>query len=657
MKKNIWMSLVVVIAMTMMTACSSDSDSDDNNGGGGAPQNPFITTWQIADIGIDDNVSFNTADTTGTFTIDWGDGDVQDVTNHQADSDNPLTHHYSEDGNFTVKITGDFHSITQDRVGKQLLSVDNWGDIEWTSMRGAFSGCHNMEYKATDTPDLSNVTDMYSMFSFAYKFNGDIGNWDTSNVTNMSNMFSYNWDFNQNIAHWDTSKVTDMALMFYDAEQFNQDIAQWDTSNVTDISYMFQYAFEFDQNISEWDVSSVMNNRRFDDNTSSGWEASEKPAWSTAAFHSYITTWKIPEGNKTVTLSTKDANGTYTVNWGDGTEEDHFVIEGTSVDDPTHTYAEPGDYQIKITGDLRRIYNERLPHGETRLISIDNWGDIEWTNMDSSFANCPNMVYNATDVPDLSNVITMKAMFQKSPLFNGGIGDWNTSNVESMLALFDRATTFNRDISGWDVSNVTNMDSLFTKAKAFNQPLADWNVSNVTDMEYMFNHTDKFNQSLVGWDVSSVTNMCYMFNNTKAFDQNISDWDVSSVTNMRVMFYGMDNFDQNISKWNVSSVTDMHSMFESCSSFNQDISDWNTSNVTDMHYMFFHAGVFDQNISKWNTSSVTTMLGMFNSATAFDQNISKWDVTKVTKNTGFDEYTSADWICSEKPAGFCTTNN
>nr|WP_262480679.1 BspA family leucine-rich repeat surface protein [Algibacter lectus] len=65
------------------------------------------------------------------------------------------------------------------------MSVDQWGTQPWKSMRNTFYNCENMEYNATDVPDLSQVTNMYQMFYQAKLFNGDIDNWDVSNVTDM----------------------------------------------------------------------------------------------------------------------------------------------------------------------------------------------------------------------------------------------------------------------------------------------------------------------------------------------------------------------------------------------------------------------------------------------------------------------------------------
>jgi surface protein len=135
--------------------------------------------------------------------------------------------------------------------------------------------------------DVSNVTNMRSMFSGARAFNQDIGGWDVSNVTNMGQMFYYALVFNQDIGSWDVSNVTDMGAMFFGAYDFNQDIGSWNVSNVADMSYMFYEATAFNQDIGSWDVSSATSMEgMFEDNVVfnqdlSGWCVTNIPSLPT----------------------------------------------------------------------------------------------------------------------------------------------------------------------------------------------------------------------------------------------------------------------------------------------------------------------------------------------------------------------------------------
>ena len=44
------------------------------------------------------------------------------------------------------------------------------------------------------------------------------------------------------ISDWDVSQVTDMYSLFRDFKKFNDDISKWDTSGVTDMALMFDTA-------------------------------------------------------------------------------------------------------------------------------------------------------------------------------------------------------------------------------------------------------------------------------------------------------------------------------------------------------------------------------------------------------------------------------
>jgi surface protein len=198
-----------------------------------------------------------------------------------------------------------------------------------------------------------------------------------------------------------------------------------------------------------------------------------------------------------------------------------------------------GTYTVAIKGRFPAIhfFNEDITVTPEKLMSIEQWGSIQWENMKYAFILCENMVHNATDVPDLSQVTDMTAMFAHATTFNPGIGGWDTSNVASMSGMFLGATSFNQDIGNWDTSSVTNMTGMFDGATSFNQDIGGWDTSNVTNMSYMFGGATTFNQDIGNWDTSNVASMS-MFEGTTAFDQSLGSWGISSITNMTDMLNG-----------------------------------------------------------------------------------------------------------------------
>jgi surface protein len=318
------------------------------------------------------------------------------------------------------------------------------------------------------------------------------------------------------------------------------------------------------------------------------------------------------------------------IDWGDGNTQTttqanapNNTIGGNNV---AHTYASAGNYVIKISVGLTRIFfnngGDRL-----KLLEIQNWGDIVWSaTQTGAFWGCANMQLTATDVPNLSNVTSLSSYFRSCTIFNGNIGGWDVSSVTTMESMFRSATAFNQDIGGWDVSSVTNMQDMFRIAAAFNQDIGGWDVSSVTNMATMFLNVTSFNQDIGGWDVSSVTTMASMFFGATSFNKDIGGWDVSSVTTMSNMFRSAAAFNQDIGGWDVSSVTNMQSMLQVATSFNKDIGGWDVSSVTNMSIMFFGATAFNQDIGGWDVSKVTTMVDMFDGASLFNQLLGDWDL-------------------------------
>jgi len=157
-----------------------------------------------------------------------------------------------------------------------------------------------------------------------------------------------------------------------------------------------------------------------------------------SAFRAFITTWKtdndgVSEDNQ-ILIGTYGGGYHYNIDWGDG-QTDSGVTG-----DITHTYDTPGTYTVAIRGDFPQIYFSSIgydsdsqtysafSHDNYKLLAIEQWGDIQWRSMENAFTDTQNMVGNASDVPDLSQVTSLQAMFYGASSFNGDISQWDVSN-------------------------------------------------------------------------------------------------------------------------------------------------------------------------------------------------------------------------------------
>jgi surface protein len=552
---------------------------------------PFISVWDTENEGVSNNDQITILGTGGNYAVTWEEvGNPSNTGTTTATDEVTIT--FPHPGRYRVEISGSFTRIRfmggYGDDAKKIIRIEQWGDIQWTSMEEAFWGASNLDLTAQDIPDLSaaeslsymfgeasslvangsrigewdvsTITDMGGTFWGATQFNQDIGDWDVSSVTDMSVMFDGASSFNQDISEWDVSGVTNMGGMFARAETFNQDIGGWDVSNVTEMGAMFKEADSFDQDIGGWDVSNVTN------------------------MGSNIT-----------------ASGMF---W--GAESFNQDIGGWDVSNVTNMSGMFGSF----TRDPSPSFNQ----------DIGGW--------------------------DVSSVTNMTLMFGNAEAFNQDIGGWDVSSVTEMHGMFAHAEAFNQDIGGWDVSSVIDMDFMFSGAYAFNQDIGAWDVSNVATMEEMFYTAYAFNQDIGGWDVSNVTNMQGMFGTATNFNQDIGGWDVSSVTSMEGMFAFAWEFNQDIGGWDVSNVTTMEDMFFEAESFDQDIGGWDVSSVIDMGGMFADATRFNQDLGGWNVSNVEAFVdddlgngfleGVGLCPTNYDALLSGWSQLNLVDGLSFD---------------------
>ncbi len=396
-----------------------------------SPTTNFISTWSTNPSRV--TTIYTTAGYSYNYSVDWNNDGIMDETGLTGDK----SHTFPETGNHTIQICGTFPSIAGNKFS--LKNVSQWGDNPWLTMKDAFKYYSDLTFTATDTPNLSNVTDMSGMFKGSTTFNSPIGSWDVSHVTDMSHMFDEADGFNQPLNSWNVSNVTDMSWMFYsiypDDSLFNQPLNNWNVGNVTNMSHMFYDAGAFNQPLNSWNVSNVTDmSFMFSDANK---------------FNQPLNNWDVRNVTTMASMfsSADKFNGAIgTWNTGKVTDMSWMLFGTPAFDQP-------------LTG----------------------WNTASVTDMRYMFASPPD----------------------KPGIFNRPIENWDVSKVVNMSYMFANAVNFNQPLNGWNVGKVEDMSLMFNNAASFNQPLPDWNISSVTKFYMMFYDAKKFNQSLGNWTFSA----------------------------------------------------------------------------------------------------------------------------------------------------------
>ena len=634
---------------------------------------PFVTTW----ITSDGQITIPTTGSGYNYEVSWfnetNPGTAEGALSSQTGD--AFISGLENSSSYRVEITGDFPRIYFNNTGdkNKIQSIEQWGDIAWTSMNRAFYGCSDLTYNAADAPDLSSVTDLSQMFQNAVSFDGDLDSWDVSAVENMNSLFNGASAFNGNISSWSVANVNTMNSTFMNAAAFNQNLSSWDVGSVVFFTQVFRGCTNFNQDISGWDVSSgTAMNGMFQDAT---------------AFDQDISGWAvngITSMNAMFSGATAFNNGGAPLTWGSNTSS---VNNMSAMFLNAEAFNQPiGSWDVGAVTDMSFMFrsadafNQDISTWNTSSVNtmlrmfeftaafnqpIGSWDVSGVTDMSLMFADAaafnqdiggwnvssvtlmPQMflradVYNNGGQPltwtagtGTAAVTAMNAMFFEAPAFNQAIGSWNVSAVTTMSQMFSFATSFNQDIGSWDVSSVGTMSQMFEGATMFNQDISGWNTASVGNMNEIFRDASSFDQPIGTWNVSAVTNLFSAFRGASAFNQDLSSWDVSSVSTMQRTFRDAISFNSDLATWDVSSVTDMAEMFQGATNFDQDISSWNVSGVLQMNSMFFNATSFNNGGQPllWNTGSgtgaVANMVNLFRNATSFNQDISTWDVSNV----------------------------
>ena len=434
---------------------------------------------------------------------------------------------------------------------KALLRVEQFGTVQWKTMKDAFYNCINLQFaERIDSPDLSEVTDMNSMFMGCISFNQSLNNWDVGKVTNMSEMFWHCTSFNQSLNNWDVSKVTNMSSMFAGCTSFNQPLNNWDVSKVTDMSYMLSGCATFNQNLGMWKLEkcerlgltgcgmSIENYSK----SLEGWSAQaniNRDLQLYAGGLKYNASGKsarqqLIEGKQWSISGDSDENGrSFITRWQGKADkklkipiigQKYWIVIKKASDGSVlkadysnnlyrYTPTEDGELLVEAGPEgVSSFQMEREDYSAEALLRVEQFGTVQWQTMENAFYGCKNMQFaEGIDTPDLSKVTDMSGMFAGCTAFNQPLNSWNVSNVQKMgstsydsdrvLGMFLDCSSFNQPLDNWDVSKVEGMRRMFSGCTSFDQDLGMWKLEKCENLG--LNNCDmsveNYSKSLVGW--------------------------------------------------------------------------------------------------------------------------------------------------------------
>ncbi|WP_299246484.1 BspA family leucine-rich repeat surface protein [uncultured Aquimarina sp.] len=625
----------------------------------GFAQNEFITTWQTTTA--DEDITIPTTGAGYNYIVDWGDGTA--ITSETGNA----THTYTSAGAYEVKIVGDFPRIYFNNTGDKdkILEVNQWGTQQWTSMENAFNGCTNLVLNATDTPILSEATNISRMFRNASSLvdTQDVMNtWDVSTITTMERMFANADMFDENIASWNVGNVQDFSLMFFGTDNFNQNVNDWNigafVTGVVNIDFMFAETASFNQPLNRWDITKI---DRFDFTFSgaakfnqdlSDWDLSNvkrfRSAFSRAtAFNQNLGDWDISNVNGMVSMLNDS---------GMSTENYDATLKGWATDTSGDLNDGIDDIPTGVRLGARRLKYCAVAEGRAILTNtLNNWQILDDT-LDCGFDEGFITTWQTTAADETIVIPTRGDGYNYSVAWGDGTEDTNITGDASHI--FTTPGTYTVKIKGdfpriyingnfavrdkiisvdqWGTQQWTSMESAFRRCSLLVINATDApDLSLAKSMERMFDGTSSLvdhGGSMGNWDVSTIEDMRSVFLRS-SFNENISAWNVSAVKDFTSMFSGNSSFNQNLGSWNTSAGEVFSSMFKDATAFNGAIGSWNTEKAISLSNMFSGATVFNQDISAWDVKNVGNINNAFDGATAFDQDLGSWDISSLAENT------------------------
>jgi uncharacterized protein YndB with AHSA1/START domain len=375
---------------------------------------------------------------------------------------------------------------------------------------------------------------------------------------------------------------------------------------------------------------------------------SVRPVFEIIDETAFITQWKTDNAGTTnndqINFRVEQASN-YHIDWGDGNDET-FIGTG----DLIHTYSSPGTYTVTVTGQV--VFSMKNNGDRQKLVDILQHGDVTYLNDIRTLYNTSLTSVSATDIPDLSNITSMRAFFLDSSLLTDitNFHLWDVSTVTDITNIFYNCTLFNDDIPIF--TSATNGTQAFQQASSFNQNIngkfpaltngssmlqncASFNndgvgisgFNTVLNANSMFNNCDALNVTINGF--TNCTTATDFLANTAIFNSTVSGF--NSLINSNRFFLNAISYNQPIG-FSVSQISFAQSKFQGATSYNQVTNGY--TNLQNANSMFNFASSFNNGgVSMTGYDSLTNTSFMFRACVAFDQDTSALNVSAVTNSS------------------------
>lgn len=349
-----------------------------------------------------------------------------------------------------------------------------------------------------------------------------------------------------------------------------------------------------------------------------------RPGWPSGSDERLITVWRTTTANETVTIPFQYQNHNNTtiaqainfdIDWGDGNSESYQAAT-TNQAFVQHTYADAGDYEVKIKGRCSGLFMGSSPSGNdatnrNRLIEVKNWGDTKITGLTYMLAYCENVVVTATDSPTRLPSGTSGAVYY----------------TQARRMFYNCNSIINLDISMWDPTLWDDINYMYEMCAALRncQELKipsgiSVNASNLFYCFYLVGYDSSvgctiewndFTNSNNSQNYSYFMNACRIKGTCK-----FNNWTIGSIINTTYAFNPQVGTDTNakleLKNWSTTGngFTSMTNMIRNSQYAYLDTSGWEanmTENVTSFAYFGYAARGIKQIIGlnnwKFNSSS------------------------------------------------------